>query len=65
LVTIGWVFFGFRLNFADGFFWFRNGIFFGVVGRAVLLGFVVAGRGIWCGKDGQQDGGMWSGDGSK
>jgi hypothetical protein len=42
-----------------------NGIFFGVVGGAFLLGFVVAGRGIWCGKDGQQDGGTWSGDSSK
>jgi hypothetical protein len=27
-----------------------------VVGHAPLLGFVVVGRGIWCGKDGEQDG---------
>jgi hypothetical protein len=42
-----------------------NGNFFGVVGGAFLLGFVVAGHGIWCGKDGQQDGGTWSGDSGK
>ena len=35
-------------------------IFFGVVEGASLLGVCGAGRGIWCGKRGQQDGGRWS-----
>ena len=37
-------------------------IFFGVVEGASLLGVCGAGRGIWCGKDGHQDGGTWSGN---
>jgi len=37
-------------------------IFFGVVEGASLLGFRGFGRGNLAGKDGQQDGGRWSGD---